>query len=139
MKLYDISDWCKHGVELINYPYLGEIELDTDTYKFGMPIKVGTAVFTVGVLSAKKDKAGVRKAKFNSDPEEQNYEKNIKCPYCGYENSDSWECGDTDDEYECGRCRGVFSYERVVTVEYNSYPKTAPKTINAKWIKEQTT
>lgn len=27
-KLYDISEWCKKGAEVENYPYVGEIDID---------------------------------------------------------------------------------------------------------------
>ncbi len=58
----------------------------------------------------------------NEEPEEQNFKDNITCPYCGYENQDSWECTDDEDEEICGNCGSTFSYERIVTVEYTSYP-----------------
>lgn len=57
-----------------------------------------------------------------NEPEKQNYTNNIICPYCGYEDMDSWECSDSEDEEICGNCGSTFSYERIVTVEYNSYP-----------------
>lgn len=58
----------------------------------------------------------------NEEPEEQQFTSNITCPYCGYENQDSWECADDEDEEICGNCGSTFSYERIVTVEYTSYP-----------------
>lgn len=58
----------------------------------------------------------------NEEPEEQQFTSNIVCPYCGYENQDSWECSDDEDEEICGNCGSTFSYERIVTVEYTSYP-----------------
>jgi hypothetical protein len=44
----------------------------------------------------------------------------ITCPYCGYEDRDSWEASDSDDEYQCGHCEKLFSYERVVDISYTS-------------------
>lgn len=44
----------------------------------------------------------------------------IVCPWCGYEHSDSWECADSDDEFECAECGKPFSYTREVEVTYTS-------------------
>jgi len=45
------------------------------------------------------------------------------------ENSDSWEAGDDEDEYECPCCGSVFSYQRNVTVEYCSHPVKKAKAV----------
>jgi len=49
------------------------------------------------------------------------YTRNIICPHCGYEHMDSWECGDSDDEFQCHHCEKTFGFEREVTVTYTSY------------------
>lgn len=54
-------------------------------------------------------------------------ESNLKCPYCGYEDSDSWELEEEDSEYECLQCGGIISYERIVTVDYSSEAVRPPK------------
>lgn len=138
MKLYDISTWCKHGLELKDYPYIGEVNIDADVYEFGTPIQIGNTHYAVGVFGKEKNEAGVRVVKINAEPDECNLENNIVCPYCGHEDRDSWECADSDDEHECGCCGAIFSYERVVTVEYNSYPKEPPQIVCGNWIKEAT-
>jgi len=43
----------------------------------------------------------------------------IKCPVCGSENQDSWECPDTDEEYECGHCGSILSYTSEVTRSFS--------------------
>lgn len=35
----------------------------------------------------------------------------LVCPYCGHAQSDSWECGESSEEYHCGECHKKFSYE----------------------------
>ena len=65
----------------------------------------------------------------SEEPEEKNYTHQITCPYCGYENSDSWEADDEEDDYECSCCGSTFSYQRNVTVEYCSQPVKKAKTI----------
>lgn len=51
---------------------------------------------------------------------EQWHTEYITCPYCGYEDRDSWECVDEDDEYECGMCGEVFEYVRNYEITYTS-------------------
>jgi hypothetical protein len=42
---------------------------------------------------------------------EYNNEDLITCPYCGYENEDSWEVQISDEDYECGECNEKFILE----------------------------
>ena len=46
------------------------------------------------------------------------------CPFCGYENSDSWEMEDRE-EVEC-ECGGTYNVVRDIDVSYSSYPKKEP-------------
>lgn len=132
IKLYDISEWCKLGVDVREYPYIGEVDRELS---IGEILKVGEEYFSIGCLDLKNKCVGVSKVKIDFEPVEKVYEGNIVCPYCNYEYRDSWELEDDSEGYECRRCGAVISYERVVTVEYNSYPVKPPSTINANWIK----
>ena len=136
MRLHDISDWCRRGDNLTNYPYIGEIDINAEDYPFGTTLKIGDTYYSIGVMNKQDNIAGAREITIDDDPDEQNYTQNIKCPYYGYEDRDSWECGDSDEEHECGECSGTFSYERVVTVEYNSCPEKSPEFICGNWIKK---
>jgi transcription elongation factor Elf1 len=52
------------------------------------------------------------------------YTRYIVCPYCGYEDKDSWEiCSGKEDLgiVECGRCEEEFYASRIVTIEYSTY------------------
>jgi hypothetical protein len=131
MKLYDISNWCRQGMEVEDYPYIGEIDIDLT---IGEVVKVGEDYYIPGVINPANKSAGVRKSEIDLEPEDREYESNLICPYCGYEDSDSWELLDDDDEHECGRCGAVISYKRVVTVEYNSSPVKPPDIANANWV-----
>ena len=53
---------------------------------------------------------------------EHNYEDEIKCPYCDYEDPNSWEFGDDNDTHECGSCGETFNVEVYVEVTYSTYP-----------------
>ncbi len=43
----------------------------------------------------------------------------IKCPYCGNEKSDSWECSDDGNE-TCDACGSEYEYERIVDISYTT-------------------
>jgi transcription elongation factor Elf1 len=54
---------------------------------------------------------------------ETDYKKNITCPYCGWEDTDSWEnnLGDGDQEkLECGNCEQFFLVRCDVDITYTS-------------------
>ncbi len=46
--------------------------------------------------------------------------KNIICPYCGYEEFDSWEYNDDEGEIECPYCEKKFYYKRSITIKYTT-------------------
>ncbi len=48
------------------------------------------------------------------------YTTEITCPYCGYEDNDSWEVSDEHGFMDCGSCEKQFHYERDVTVTYST-------------------
>ena len=55
-------------------------------------------------------------------PEEidNEYTDEIVCPYCGREESDSWEYSDDDGQAACGYCGAEFLYERHTSVHYST-------------------
>ena len=73
-------------------------------------------------INRKNDYAVVTEIKLNKTGNKFDYENNIKCPYCEYEDFDSWEADDPSDENECGRCGLSFSYTRHVEITYSSKP-----------------
>lgn len=99
--------------------------------EIGELLIINNVAYTICLLSGKGNKfqiAYVERVKNQSvfvdgeDPEEQYGTDNITCPYCGYENADSWESDESDDHYECPNCGSFFSYEREVSVSYYSRP-----------------
>lgn len=130
-KLYDISDWCKRGTEIENYPYIGEIDASINLFEV---ICIDGDYYVPGVLAGDRTYAGVRKIEIDLEPSDREYKNNLTCPYCGYVDNDSWELSsDCEEEHECGRCGGVMSYERIVTVEYSSSPVKPPVIVEANW------
>lgn len=52
---------------------------------------------------------------------EQWHKDEITCPWCGYEDPDSWEFeAEYDEEYECSHCGNPFFVEKRVEVTYTS-------------------
>lgn len=56
------------------------------------------------------------------------YEDEVKCPYCGFEDGDSWEL-DEEGETDCGNCGAKLAYSRTVEVTYSAELKEKPETI----------
>lgn len=47
-------------------------------------------------------------------------EENIKCPYCGFEDYDSWEFDQDKGTTECGDCGEEFNVTRDIEVTYST-------------------
>ncbi len=64
--------------------------------------------------------------KFNEDLSylDEDNEDNIKCPVCGYEESDCYEYdNDECDNHQCQGCGSTLSWSREYTVTYNTVAK----------------
>lgn len=48
------------------------------------------------------------------------YTDNLICPYCGYEDQDSWELSESSDNYTCGDCSKNFTYNSSVSRTFTS-------------------
>ncbi len=48
----------------------------------------------------------------------------IKCPYCGHEQSDSWEYSGDSGTAECDFCEKGFEYTRNIFVDYSTEKTT---------------
>ena len=59
--------------------------------------------------------------KFEFKEPEYTIEDEITCPYCGLQDSDSWDEAD-DDDRDCEVCGCSYSYTKVVSVDYRSTP-----------------
>lgn len=51
---------------------------------------------------------------------EQSYMEYITCPWCGYENCDSWEYEDSENEVKCVDCGRLFDLEINHEVTYTT-------------------
>lgn len=50
------------------------------------------------------------------------YTDNITCPYCNWEDEDSWELRENSAELICGNCGEEFFVERDIQVTYSTLP-----------------
>jgi hypothetical protein len=48
------------------------------------------------------------------------YTEEIVCPYCGEEQTDSWELSANSGELDCGNCENKFTYERDIQITYST-------------------
>ena len=62
-----------------------------------------------------------------SSETEKRLEDNIVCPFCGYEDYDSWDYSADGGDYECDNCSAVLEVNREVAVTYDTVLKKAPK------------
>ena len=51
---------------------------------------------------------------------EHKYESNIKCPYCDWEDNDSWEFTEDSGTHTCGSCEKEFNVTRDIEVTYST-------------------
>jgi len=63
-----------------------------------------------------KIRADKQVAEFEGDT---GYTQEIVCPWCGQEQSDSWEASDSE-EHECDNCGNRYKHERNVQVDYST-------------------
>ena len=58
---------------------------------------------------------------------EYQYANLITCPYCGYQNPDSWEYADIkgDCDYECPKCEKTSKlYQPEIEIKYTTSPRS---------------
>ena len=138
MDIYDYSDlgdMCSWDYSMNNRTPRDDgvepIAVTDKEIEMGELLIINNVAYTICSLSGKGNKfqaAYVERVKKQSvfvdgeDPEEQHGTDNITCPYCGYENEDSWESDESDEHYECPNCGSYFSYEIEVSVSYYSSP-----------------
>ncbi len=74
-------------------------------------------VFRNGGLTCDQCHAERARKQVEAFDEDTDYTHEITCPWCGYEQSDSWEAPD-EDEHVCDNCGNEYSHTRDVEVTY---------------------
>lgn len=99
--------------------YLGEV--DESIIDFGKLLLINNNYYECCRLNTQNE-LYVRWVCVDSDlpEEEEAYNEDcLVCPYCGYEDKDSFELPDEDNEYVCPRCGSVLKYNRNITISYD--------------------
>lgn len=127
MKVYDKS--ARDGLKLKENA-IPIIEVDREIELDDL-LKIEGHLYTVCIRAIKENYVVVKKLNvivLPDEPEEQNFTYEITCPYCESQ-IESFEMDDEDDDYECPYCHSHFSYQREITVTYNSQPISKAKAI----------
>lgn len=120
MKVYDKSAKEGFGLKENAIPL---VEVDSEISMYDL-LKIEGHLYTICMKAQKENYVVVEELnviELPDEPEEHNYTNEITCPYCESE-IESFEMDDEDDDYECPYCHSHFSYQREVTVTYNSQP-----------------
>ena len=127
MKIYDKS--ARDGFKLKENA-IPIIEVDRKIELDDL-LRIEGHLYTVCMKSLSKNYIVVKELnviELPNEPEEQYSCDEITCPYCESE-IESFEMDDEENDYECPYCHSHFSYQREVTVTYNSQPISKAKAI----------
>lgn len=96
-------------------------EIDDSIKLTENPIKINNKYYTWSSCCIKHKHFIIKEIEsFDMENDTANYNSNLICPVCGYENLDSFELDEQDSNYRCENCFSVLSYEREITVTYNA-------------------
>ncbi|HAT4339426.1 TPA: hypothetical protein I9094_001690 [Clostridium perfringens] len=95
---------------------LFEAERDLEVYDV---LKVKDKFYCVSIKESETGSVGVDEINFKINPEPVEIEGFI-CPYCGYEDADSFEYGEEGETF-CSNCGSTLRYERI-GYDFNVYP-----------------
>ena len=102
-----------------NDQYLGEVDQEVE---LGPLLQIDRLYYRWCSLDIKNDILTVEKIEHcDSLPKEDSTytNDNLVCPYCGYENLDSFELPEEDDEYECPQCGSTLKYVKNICVDFD--------------------
>lgn len=114
MKIYELKDY---SLDEKSATYIGETDQEIE---FGALLKFDDKYYTCCMMNINEDSLYVRFVDcwIPRDDDDCSVD-NLRCPYCGYENQDSFELLDEDDEYECPQCGCTLKYHREIRVSYD--------------------
>lgn len=109
MKIYEL----KHNEKT----YLGETDQEIE---FGTLLKIDNKYYRCCMQDLKRSSLFVEFVDHWIPRDDEDYSDDyLRCPFCGYENQDSFELSDEDDEYECPQCGSKLKYHREIKVSYD--------------------
>ena len=97
--------------------YIGETDQKID---IGELVKFNNKYYNCCMRDLKENSLYVRFLDYYLPRNEDDYcEDNLRCPFCGHEEIDSFELSDEDDEYICPQCGSTLKYHREIRVSYD--------------------
>lgn len=111
MKIYEYINRLHRTI------YLGETdqEIELDTL-----LKIDHKYYRCCKHDLKKDILYVEFVDYYLPRMDDDYcDDNLRCPFCGYEEKDSFELSYEDDEYICPQCGSALKYHREIKVSYD--------------------
>ena len=111
MKIYEYIN------RLYRTIYLGETdqEIELDTL-----LKIDHKYYRCCKHDLKKDILYVEFVDYYLPRMDDDYcDDNLRCPFCGYEEKDSFELSYEDDEYICPQCGSTLKYHREIKISYD--------------------
>lgn len=117
IRLYSMSHfWDKKFSEL---PLIKEVELEPDKYAL---LEIDGKTYRWCASDHENKVLGVKEVKINHDPEDEEEDEDLRCPYCGSVESDAWEYKEDSDTIHCNSCNSKIEYERNYEVSYKVMP-----------------
>ena len=111
MKIYEYINRLHRTI------YLGETdrEIELDTL-----LKIDHKYYRCCKHDLKKDILYVEFVDYYLPRMDDDYcDDNLRCPFCGYEEKDSFELSYEDDEYICPQCGSTLKYHREIKISYD--------------------
>lgn len=111
MKIYEYINRLRRTI------YLGETdqEIELDTL-----LKIDHKYYRCCKHDLKKDILYVEFVDYYLPRMDDDYcDDNLRCPFCGYEEKDSFELSYEDDEYICPQCGSTLKYHREIKISYD--------------------
>lgn len=114
MKIYELPDNTLDKDKAI---FIGETDQHLD---FEAMLKFDNKYYRYSMQDLKDDSLYVRFVDYYLPRNDDDFcDDNLRCPFCGYEELDSFELSDEDDEYICPQCGSKLKYSREVRVSYD--------------------
>ena len=113
MKIYEL-----HGsiFDSKQTTYIGETDQKIDV---GELVKFNNKYYNCCSVNLKENSLYVRFLDYYLPRSDEDFNDDyLRCPFCGYENKDSFELSDEDDEYICPQCGSTLKYHREIKVSY---------------------
>ena len=114
MKIYEL-----HGsiFDSKQTTYIGETDQKIDV---GGLVKFNGRYYNCCGVSFKENSVYVRFLDYYIPRSDEDFSDDyLRCPFCGYEERDSFELSDEDDEYICPQCGSTLKYHREIRVSYD--------------------